>query len=268
MRLFLAPNGYTDRQVEQAERCFHRLTACGHTCAVPRVDSLRFFDGGGGNSFGPGECDLIVSLGGDGSVLRAAQLALQYDKPLLGINSGRLGWLCAMGFDETDEFDSIFADCMLSQRSVLAFEYEGYTFFAVNDVVVGKLSFGGAVDLGVAVGKERPSYLRGDGLIAATPTGSTAYNLSAGGPVLDAKLNAIALTPICPHGCFDRPVVVDDSRVVLVSVRNDSAGLYADGRYIGGLDGALTIRKAAKTLALYVRKERDPLNMTEMERHV
>ena len=72
MRLFLAPNGYTGRQIEQAERCFQSLTSCGHTCAVSSGDSLRLFGGRGRNAFGPSECDMIISLGGDGSVLRAA----------------------------------------------------------------------------------------------------------------------------------------------------------------------------------------------------
>ncbi len=268
MRLFLAPNGYTGRQIEQAERCFQSLTSCGHTCAVSSGDSLRLFGGRGRNAFGPSECDMIISLGGDGSVLRAAQLALRYGKPLLGINSGRLGWLCALRFDEIEDFDSVLAKCRLSRRSVLGFEYSGETIYAVNDVVVGKRSFGGAVDLDITIGKESALHLRGDGLITATPTGSTAYNLSAGGPVLDTAMNAFALTPICPHGCFERSVVIDDSRSVFVSVRNDLAGLYADGRHVGNLDGELILSRAEKMLDLYSRRECDPLNMTEMEHNV
>ena len=270
MRLFLAPNGFTGRQVEQAARCFRRLESCGHACAVSSGDSLHLFGSKGRAAFGPGECDLIVSLGGDGSVLRAAQLALQWDKPLLGINSGRLGWLCAMDFDEIDRFDAILAGCRRSEKRLLTFEYDGETFRALNDIVVGKCNFGGTVDLDVAVGEGRPARLRGDGLIIATPTGSTAYNLSAGGPILDADLSAFLLTPICPHGGFNHPVAVDDSKPLRVAVRNDPVGLYADGRHVGDLEGALTVRRAKETLTVYARRDRETdvalRRMTEEER--
>ena len=257
MRLFLAPNGFTGTQVEQAARCFRRLESCGHACAVSSGDSLRLFGSEGLAAFGPGECDLIVSLGGDGSVLRAAQLALQWDKPLLGINSGRLGWLCAMDFDGIDRFDAILAGCRRSEKRLLSFEYGGETYRALNDIVVGKRNFGGTVDLDVAVGEGRLARLRGDGLIIATPTGSTAYSLSAGGPILDADLNAFLLTPICPHGSFSHPMAVDDSKPLRVAVRNDPVGLYADGRHVGDLEGALTVRRAEKTLTVYARMGRE-----------
>ncbi len=269
MRLFLAPNGFTGRQVEQAMQCFHLLSESGHTCAVSAGDSLRLFGGESGAAFAPGECDLIVSLGGDGSVLRAAQLALAWNKPLLGINSGRLGWLCAMDFDEIRQFDTTLAHCELSQGKLLAFTYGGEVFRAVNDVVIGKRNFGGTVDLDVAVDEGGPARLRGDGLIIATPTGSTAYNLSAGGPLLDTGLGAVLLTPICPHGSFSRCVAVRDDRTIQVTVRNDHAGLYADGRYVGDLDGTLSVHLAQKPLLIYTRKERKAdaslWGMTEME---
>lgn len=261
MRLFLAPNGFTGTQVEQAARCFRRLEACGHACAVSRGDSLRLFGGEGGAAFGPEACDVIVSLGGDGSVLRAAQLALQWDKPLLGINSGRLGWLCAMDFDGIDRFDAILAGCRRSEKRLLSFEYGGETYRALNDIVVGKRNFGSTVDLDVTVGEGRPARLRGDGLIIATPTGSTAYSLSAGGPILDADLNAFLLTPICPHGSFNHPIAVDDSKRLRVAVRNESVGVYADGRYVGELDSAVTVERAQETLTVYTRGSRNPLDM-------
>lgn len=261
MRLFLAPNGFTGTQVEQAAQCFRRLEACGHACAVSHGDSFCLFGDEGGAAFGPGECDVIVSLGGDGSMLRAAQLAMQWDRPLLGINSGRLGWLCAMDFGEIDRFDAILAGCRQSQKRLLTFEYGGETYRALNDIVVGKRNFGGTVDLDVAVGDGRPARLRGDGLIIATPTGSTAYNLSAGGPILDADLSAFLMTPICPHGGFNHPMAVDDSKTVRVAVRNESVGLYADGRYVGELDSTVTVGRAKETLTVYTRGSRNPLDM-------
>ena len=257
MRLFLAPNDFTGRQVEQAGRCLHRLAACGHACAVSRGDSLRLFGDERGAAFEPGESDLIVSLGGDGSVLRAAQLAIQCARPLLGINSGRLGWLCAMDFDEIDRFDAVLEDCVRSEKRLLTFEYRGAGFHALNDVVLGKRDFGGTVDLDVTVGEGGPVRLRGDGLIIATPTGSTAYNLSAGGPILDAAISAFLLTPVCPHGGFVHPVAIDDSRSVRVAVRNDPVGLYADGRHVGDLEDFIEVRRAEAALSIFARRGRE-----------
>lgn len=266
MRLFLAPNGFTGRQVEQAARCFRALAACGHDCAVSPENSLALFSDESGAAFAPKDCDLIVSLGGDGAVLRAAQLALRWYKPLLGINSGRLGWLCAMDFGEIDRFDAALKNCAAAEKRLLAFEYGGGTYRALNDVLLGKRGFGSTVDLDVAVGEENPCRLRGDGLIIATPTGSTAYNLSAGGPILDAALSAILLTPVCPHDRFAHPMAIDDGRTVRVTVRNEPVGLYADGKYVGDLEGALEVRRAEETLTLYARRGRNPLETAGMER--
>lgn len=256
MRLFLVPNGFTDTQVEQAAKCCETLAAGGHTCGVGPGDSLRLFGDSRGAVLKPEECDIIVSLGGDGSVLRAAQLALQCSKPLLGINSGRVGWLCAMDFSETGRFDEIMADCELTGKKLLSFEYHNETYHALNDILIGKRNFGGTVVLEASVDNGEHVLIRGDGLIISTPTGSTAYNLSAGGPVLDTELPAILLTPVCSRGSFTRSTVIDDSRTVNVAVRSDTAGIYADGRYVGDLDGVITARRSSKTLSIYMRRSR------------
>ena len=95
------------------------------------------------------------------------------------------------------------------RKGLLSFEFGGETFCSVNDIAVTKLNFGSTVDLDVSIDDGSPLRLRGDGLMIATPTGSTAYSLSAGGPIMDPDLNAILLTPICPHGIFDHPMAVD-----------------------------------------------------------
>ena len=252
MRLFLAPNGFTDRQVAQAARCFRALADLGHDCAVSPENSLRLFGDGRGAGFAPEGSDLIVSLGGDGSVRRAARTAIALNKPLLGINSGRLGYLCAMDFSEINQFNRQLEGCALSRRSLVAFEVEGETRYALNDVIVGKPSFGETVDLDVAIQGREPFRLRGDGLIIATPTGSTAYNLSAGGSMVEPTVPCILLTPVCPHGSELHPMVLDENRQIEVSVRNGVAGLYADGRNEGALKDRLTVRVARKRLFLYL----------------
>ena len=255
MRLFLAPNGFTDIQVTQATRCFRVLADLGHDCAVSLENSLAFFSNDSGARFAPEECDLIVSLGGDGSVLRAARTAVALNKPLLGINSGRLGYLCALDFSEIDRFNARLEGCVLSRRSLASFAIEGETRYALNDVIVGKPSFGETVDLDVAIQGMEPFRLRGDGLIIATPTGSTAYNLSAGGATVEPTVPCILLTPVCPHGSKLHPMVLDERRQIAVSVRNGVAGLYADGRNEGALMDRLTVRVSQKRLSLYLRGE-------------
>ncbi|MBR1821076.1 MAG: NAD(+)/NADH kinase [Clostridia bacterium] len=271
MRLFFAPNDFTGEQVNQAVECVRVLEdLCGHRCALSREDSLSLFGDERGVKFAPAESDAIVSLGGDGSVLRAAQTAIACSKPLLGINSGRLGYLCALDFDEIRDFNAILSNCALSERSLLTFEYRGAACYALNDVTIGKPNFGETVDLDVAARGRKPFRLRGDGLIIATPTGSTAYNLSAGGPVMDASVPAILLTPICAHDANAHPMVLDDRGEIVVSVRNSPAGLYADGRHVGELDGRLTVRRAARRIAVYMRgiadAAKEPGQASRMER--
>ncbi len=255
MKLFLCPNGFTGEQAEQAAECISALEKYGgHKCALSFTDSHRLTDDDRYARFSPAESDMIVSLGGDGSVLRAAQTAIIYEKPLIGINSGRLGYLCVMNLFEAVRFNELLPKCVCSKRSLLEFTYDSDTHYALNDVVIAKKNFGETVDLSVCIDDEDVIRVRGDGLIIATPTGSTAYNLSSGGPMLDPDTPSIVLTPICPHASHAHPIVLGDKRTVTVKERDKFAQVYADGSHIGSLFSDVTVRRSRRTLSLYSRQ--------------
>ena len=256
MKILLCPNGYTAEQTALAVECLRTLQEkCGHACALSPANSNALFGDERFVRFEPEEADLIVSLGGDGSVLRAAKTALQMNKPLLGINSGRLGYLCAVSFDEVNRFNEIFPNLYQSRRSLLDAVKNGKRISAVNDIVVAKQNFGETVDLSVRVDEEATIRVRGDGIIFATPTGSTAYSLSAGGPILSSDLKAFVMTPICAHASFTHPVVLSEDRAVTVSERFKIAELFIDGVSEGMLDSPVTISRSDKELILFTRKD-------------
>lgn len=250
MKLFICPNGYTKKQSEQARNSILTLEKS-NECALSLDDSYTLFGNNILSKFKPEESDLIVSLGGDGCLLRAAQVAIKYNKPLIGINSGNLGYLCAISLSDINDFNKFLNNLVLSDRTLLEFEYDNKTFYALNDIVVAKSNFGETVHLSISVDKDIPVSLCGDGLIISTPTGSTAYNLSAGGPILDTKLPALVLTPICPHQSFMRPVVINDDQEINVQFKNNSAELYFDGNHVGKFNDEIIVKKSNHTISIY-----------------
>lgn len=256
MKLFLCPNCYTSEQIGQARDCIAALEAGGrHICALSPAHSAALCGDSSLARFTPGESDLILSLGGDGAILRAAQVAIQWGKPLFGINSGSLGYLSALELGDVGELDRCLSTCPIIPRSLLEFVYEGETRYALNDVVLGKGEFGETVGLTVRSGNAPEMKFRGDGVILATPTGSTSYTLSAGGPWLAQGLDALAVTPICSHTAGVCPMVVSGKDPVTVHVDRGAVRLYADGAGLGLVTGDLTVRRSARTLALYGRRE-------------
>lgn len=254
MKLFICPNQNTPQQIEAARRVIESLERLPARCALTRADSRLIFGDDSRAGFPPEESDMIVSIGGDGAVLRAAQTALAADKPLLGVNGGRLGYLCALDLKDVDALtaERLFA-WPVSPRTLLSFEFGGQARVAVNDVVIAKKSFGSTVELYASIGGASPLRLRGDGVIIATPTGSTAYNLSAGGPILLPDAGCFALTPICAHASRQRARVFGDSSEITLSPARpnlDDAGVYADGLALGALTGPITLRRADRALKL------------------
>ena len=254
MRLYVCPNGFTIEQDELAKECLRTLVSLGYACAV---SERRFYDDFlrlGLESFEPSEADLVVSLGGDGALLRAAQVAISADKPLIGVNSGRLGYLCAMGYKDLGDFDRILPACLNTERKLLEGTLGGKTFTAVNDIVVTHKQFGTTVDMRVRLNTGNELRSRGDGLIFATPTGSTAYNLAVRGPIVDNDAPVITLTPINPHSYLKNALIVPDGMTFDITERTDSADVYTDGALAGHLSGMLRIALSAKKLRLLTRR--------------
>ena len=185
------------------------------------------------------DCDLAIAIGGDGTMLKAAHLACQHEIPLLGINRGRLGFLADIPADAFEEqLKEIFAGTFVEdERFMLHVEVlrEGKSLLksdAFNDVILQKWNIAKLVEFETYVDGSFVHRQRSDGLIVTTPTGSTAYALSGGGPILHPSLDALALVPICPHTLTNRPIVIDGNSVVEIVVGTreiDHACLTCDG---------------------------------------
>jgi NAD+ kinase len=179
----------------------------------------------------PARADLAIIVGGDGTLLSSARLMAERNVPLVGVNLGRLGFLTDIPADALEaSIESILAgDFQPESRTLLygTVRRAGETVFsalAMNDVVVSRGAMGSMIEFAVTVDGEFIYSLRADGLIVATPTGSTAYGLSAGGPILHPSLSAIALVPISPHTLSNRPVAIrSSSRVEITLARGVDA---------------------------------------------
>jgi NAD+ kinase len=183
--------------------------------------------------------DLIVVLGGDGTMLRALQRTLGTGTPVVGVNFGEVGFLTSIKAGELEEgLRRVFAgDYAVAELPTLDIEAGGDRHVAINDVVVASSIIGRMIQLGWAVGGEDLGVLPCDGVICSTPSGSTGYNLSNGGPVLVWGLDALAVTFIAPHSLHARPLVVPRSRNVEIENRTPDvpAAVLVDGRPVGEL---------------------------------
>lgn len=210
----------------------------------------------------PAEVDLVLVLGGDGTLLAMADriAAAEGDIPILGVNFGSLGFLTEITRPEL--FPSLEAviggkamhDERMMLRAVVAGDQR--TFIAVNDVVFTRTALSRMVDVSVWVGDQFLTTVKADGLIVASPTGSTAYNLSAGGPIVHPAMDALVITPIAPHALTNRPIVIPAERDVRVVATGTNAGdeIYVtfDGQtgFPLGPDRAVTISRAPRPLRL------------------
>ena len=177
--------------------------------------------------------DMIICIGGDGTIIDGAHCSAAYGLPVLGINAGRLGFLAQVEPEGiAAAFDRILAgDYSIEQRfGISLFDGEETMVpFALNDIVFTKPVMTNIIDLEIDCDNRRMNEYSADGLILSTPTGSTAYSLSAGGPVIDPGLSTISIVPICPHSVSVRPIVVSAGRSVSIRCRQ-SMCVVVDGR--------------------------------------
>lgn len=179
----------------------------------------------------PEQSDLIIVLGGDGTLLSVARLAAGRDVPILGVNLGGLGFLTEVTLEELfPTIEKIFnkdyvTDDRLMIQGVVRRQGEVVARSAVlNDVVVSKGTLARMIRIEIFVNNQFVTSLRGDGAIVATPTGSTAYSISAGGPILHPSVAALLVTPICPHMLTNRPIVIPDQAQVEMVIRTQEEG--------------------------------------------
>ncbi|MBP7702732.1 MAG: NAD(+)/NADH kinase [Candidatus Hydrothermia bacterium] len=180
------------------------------------------------------EADVIITIGGDGTFLRTARVF--NSKPIIGVNVGTFGFLTIYGQENIRQAleDLVSGRWSLEERVTVKATVEGRTVIALNDITINVTGSSRMLSLNVKVDGQNLFDFRGDGLLISTPTGSTAYNLSAGGPILYPTMEALVITPICPHKLSLRPVVVPArSRIeAFVSSRTEDMILSADGQEI------------------------------------
>lgn len=186
-----------------------------------------------------GKADLIVSLGGDGTLLNIAPLVERPDVPILGVNLGGLGFITEVAVDELEAVLSktLDGDYEVENRMTLEIRVKRkrgkpHRFRVLNDAVIAKGARSRIIDLETYVGDNYLCTYRADGLIISTPTGSTAYSLATGGPIVEPTLGAIVLAPICPHTLTHRPIVVPNNAPIHVTLRSfgDTVILSPDGQ--------------------------------------
>lgn len=201
-------------------------------------------------------CDIILTIGGDGALLYAAPLSAAYQKPLVGLNAGRTGFLCSIEVENLHKRIAALqkGNYRIEHRMGLTAAFEQTSDpgperpadipFAINDIVVEKSAACGMIPLEIFCEDRLVDRFFANGVIFSTPTGSTAYSLSAGGPVIDPTLSAILVTPVCPHATTSRPIVF--SGVHRLSVRCTCPALVAaDGKLCTETSGQATIRITA-----------------------
>ena len=212
-------------------------------------------------------CDIAVTVGGDGTIIHHAKFAALYNKPLLGVNLGRVGFVANIEPDELDEIYRLFTgEYELQKRMLLDItiekENEKKSFTAVNEAVIHRDTFSSIVDICVSLNGERIITYRADGMLFSTATGSTAYSFSAGGPVLQPDIRCILLTPVCPHALSSRQVVFGEDAVLSAHVlqsANAKCYMTVDGQnHITVSSGdTVTIKKSPMELKLIILKEKN-----------
>lgn len=202
----------------------------------------------------PPHADLVIAIGGDGALLKTAAWVGNSGIPVAGINTGHLGFLAAFSFDRPRQIAEhlLTGDFFVESRSVLQVETEAGTFYPLNEVAVTRGEYASMVTVDTDINGHNSLTYKGDGLIIATPTGSTAYNLSVGGPILDPSVAAWVLSPIAAHSLSIRPMVVNDSSTITlrVTLRAKTFSLSLDGKNITLPPSTITIRRAPFPLNL------------------
>ena len=254
----LVVNAGRPKAVELAHQAAEWLTARGHEVRIPEGDASALEPGvivAHGDDLVKGHLDLAVSLGGDGTMLRAVDNVSGHRVPVMGVNLGRLGYLTGVEpahlITALESF--VAGRYEVEERMMLTVEVHKRgdasptaCYRALNEAVLEKPRAGHTVSLAVRIGGRSFISYAADGLIAATPTGSTAYAFSARGPIISPRQRAILLTPVSPHMPFDRSLVLDASEDLTIEVADQRpATLIVDGRELGLLEEGDAIRCSA-----------------------
>jgi NAD+ kinase len=201
---------------------------------------------------------LVLSFGGDGTMLRSAQLVGKKEIPILGINLGGLGFLTSSPLEKAIvHIDSFFANKItVEPRSLLELTVDGESDsqYFLNDFVVDKADFARLINITVTIDSQLLHSYTADGLIISTPTGSTAYSLANGGPIVEPQINSFIVNPICPHTLSNRPLIIPDKSKIAIRVESelDHYNIFGDGNKIGtySLKTGLSLKRASHQVYL------------------
>ena len=267
MKIGLLLNKDKARAVEVAEQ-IRRILADGGAEVVSSADCPVIGTTVGGSAEEViRDCDIAVTVGGDGTIIHKAKFAARYNKPLLGVNLGRIGFVANIEPDELDELKKLFSGSYRIQRRMLlevakSRGDDSVTYTAVNEVAIHRDSLSSMVDISVGIGGERIISYRADGMLFATPTGSTAYSFSAGGPVIEPDMRCILLTPVCPHALSSRPVVFGEDTALTAHVHpgsNFKCYMTVDGQNTIPVssEDTVTVKRSPLELQLIILKEKN-----------
>lgn len=237
--VIVIPNPLKDEGLCVTEKVIAKLSGLGFTVYVDSSYKIAERPGVISYSSLPTDAELIVVIGGDGSVIDASRPAISLDIPLLGVNLGKIGYLSEVEPDNLSLLEQLASgNYQVESRMLLTTEYvraDGHSRvserLAVNDVVVSQDGYFGIADFKVSNSRGEKVNYRGNGIIVATPVGSTAYSLSAGGPIIAHNLDSITVTPVCPHSFFNRSIVYEpDERISITNTGSLALNVSVDGR--------------------------------------
>lgn len=224
----LITSSYAEMHPEEVENIKKQLIKYGFEI-VENEDTDKLFS----------EIDMAIVLGGDGTILSLAEYSAEYNVPLLGLNFGHLGYLAELKKDQIEELSKIAeGDYKIEERIMLSVEVirdgkQVYHAHALNDVVATKGLVSKMVHILLEIDGKYTGDYYSDGIIVSTPTGSTAYSLSAGGPIVEPKLNIMVVTPICAHSTNARPMVISDEQTIKLMIdiyHGEDVALMCDGK--------------------------------------
>ena len=211
-------------------------------------------------------CDLFIVLGGDGTMLKTASKAAAYNIPVIGINLGRIGFMCEIEAGEIELLDNLFTGGYeIKSRMMLCVDIVKngqitHAGTALNDAVVTNGTVAKLIETEVICDGIKITNYRADGVIVATPTGSTAYSMSAGGPIIDPDVECFCVTPICPHSLIDRPLIFSHGSVLEIVDKNTNSDVYLT------IDGQTNI-KLEKNDIVKIKKSNFAAKLITIKKH-
>jgi len=270
MKFFIIPNMTRENAYSVTNSLIKEFLAL--DCGVLMDNSLEAaFSDCDGACFGEqkallGDCDIVVSVGGDGSFINAAKIATEHNKPLLCVNAGKLAYLACLESDELHLLSSVIDGNFVTEKRMMLdvsiLDKNGgiiYHSNCINDAVVSRSGVIRIMKLSVSCNGAPLIHYMADGAIVSTPTGSTAYSLSAGGPIIEPGVESILLTPVCPHSVFSRSVVLGgNSKLEITHDNSGEAILSCDGQSAVVIpEGAVVSIKRSEKYALFIKIKSD-----------